>query len=68
MSNLLEDIDMSRVPQHVVVIMDGNGRWAQQQQQQRLFGHQHAITAVRETVEAAVDLKVKYLTLYTLST
>ncbi len=68
MSNLLEDIDMNRVPQHVVVIMDGNGRWAQQQQQQRLFGHQHAITAVRETVEAAVDLKVKYLTLYTFST
>ncbi len=59
---------MSRVPRHVAVIMDGNGRWAQQQQQQRLFGHQHAITAVRETVEAAVDLKVQYLTLYTFST
>ncbi len=68
MSTLLEDIDMSRVPRHVVVIMDGNGRWAQQQQQQRLFGHQHAITAVRETVEAAVDLNVQYLTLYTFST
>lgn len=66
--NTLNDIDLSRVPQHVAIIMDGNGRWAQKQAQRRLFGHQHAITAVRESVEAAVDMHVKYLTLYTFST
>ncbi len=48
--------------------MDGNGRWAQQKQQRRIFGHQNALTAVRETVECAVELGVKYLTLYTFST
>ena len=64
----LEDIDKSRVPQHVAIIMDGNGRWAQRQAHQRLFGHQHAMTAVRQAVEAAVASGVKYLTLYTFST
>ena len=64
----LEDIDKSRVPQHVAIIMDGNGRWAQRQAHQRLFGHQHAMTAVRQAVEAAVACGVKYLTLYTFST
>ncbi|MBR6440858.1 MAG: isoprenyl transferase, partial [Bacteroidales bacterium] len=49
-------------------IMDGNGRWAQRQAHQRLFGHQHAMTAVRQAVEAAVACGVKYLTLYTFST
>lgn len=64
----LESVDLARIPQHVAIIMDGNGRWAQQQAQRRIFGHQHAITAVREAVEAAVDMGVKYLTLYTFST
>mgnify|MGYP003299131862 CR=1 FL=1 len=64
----LNDIDLTRVPRHVAIIMDGNGRWAQQQAQRRLFGHQHAITAVREAVEAAVDMGVEFLTLYTFST
>ena len=64
----LEDIDKSRVPQHVAIIMDGNGRWAQRQAHQRLFGHQHAMTAVRQAVEAAVACGVKSLTLYTFST
>ena len=64
----LEDIDKSRVPKHVAIIMDGNGRWAQRQKHQRLFGHQHAMTAVRQAVEAAVASGVKYLTLYTFST
>lgn len=64
----LEDIDKSRVPQHVAIIMDGNGRWAQRQAHQRIFGHQHAMTAVRQAVEAAVASGVKYLTLYTFST
>lgn len=64
----LEDIDKSRVPQHVAIIMDGNGRWAQKQAHRRIFGHQHAMTAVHEAVEAAVNCGVKYLTLYTFST
>ena len=64
----LEQIDRSRVPQHVALIMDGNGRWAMKQKHERLFGHQSAITAVRQAVEAAVQLGVKYLTLYTFST
>ena len=64
----LEDIDKSRMPQHVAIIMDGNGRWAQRQAHQRLFGHQHAMTAVRQAVEAAVACGVKYLTLYTFRT
>lgn len=64
----IDDIDKSRVPQHVAIIMDGNGRWAQQQHQRRLFGHQSAMTAVRQAVEAGVACGVKYLTLYTFST
>ncbi len=64
----LEDIDKTRVPQHVAIIMDGNGRWAQRQAHKRIFGHQHAMTAVRQSVEAAVACGVKYLTLYTFST
>ncbi len=64
----IDDIDKSRVPRHVAVIMDGNGRWAQRQSEIRLFGHQHAIQAVRDAVEAAARLEVGYLTLYTFST
>ncbi|HET6991354.1 MAG TPA: isoprenyl transferase [Bacteroidia bacterium] len=66
--SLKEKIDKSRLPQHVAVIMDGNGRWAQQQGQVRVFGHQSGVTAVRETSEAAAELGVKYLTLYAFST
>lgn len=64
----LEEIDKTRVPQHVAIIMDGNGRWAQKQAHKRIFGHQNAMTAVRQAVEASVHLGVKYLTLYTFST
>lgn len=64
----IDSVDLTRVPKHVAIIMDGNGRWAQQKAQRRIFGHQHAITAVREAVEAAVDMGVEYLTLYTFST
>ena len=65
---ILEQIDRSRVPQHVAIIMDGNGRWAMKQQQERLFGHHNGLTAVRQAVEAAVETGVRYLTLYTFST
>ena len=63
-----EDIDLARVPRHVAIIMDGNGRWAQKQSKIRLFGHQSAMQAVRDAVEAAAKLHVDYLTLYTFST
>ena len=64
----LEQIDHSRVPQHVAIIMDGNGRWAMKQNRARLFGHNNAIEAVRAAVESAVQLNIGYLTLYTFST
>ncbi len=64
----IEDIDLTRVPKHVAIIMDGNGRWAQKQSKIRLFGHQSAMQAVRDAVEAAAQLHVDYLTLYTFST
>ena len=64
----IDQIDKTRVPQHVAIIMDGNGRWAMKQQHERLFGHQNAFTAVRQTVEGGVKLGVKYMTLYTFST
>ncbi|WP_460891404.1 isoprenyl transferase [Rufibacter soli] len=63
-----EKIDIGNLPQHVAVIMDGNGRWAKKKGNLRIFGHQNAITAVRETVEAAAELGVNFLTLYAFST
>jgi undecaprenyl diphosphate synthase len=66
--SLKEKINKNRLPQHVAVIMDGNGRWAQQQGQMRVFGHQSGVNAVRDTAEAAAELGVKYLTLYAFST
>ena len=56
------------MPQHVAVIMDGNGRWAQQRGKERIFGHQHGVQAVDDVTEAAVELGVGYLTLYAFST
>ncbi len=64
----IDQIDKTRVPQHVAIIMDGNGRWAMKQQQERIYGHQNAFTAVRQTVEGGVKMGVKYMTLYTFST
>ncbi len=66
--SLKEKIDIGNLPQHIAVIMDGNGRWAKKKGNLRIFGHQNAITAVRETVEAAAELGVRYLTLYAFST
>lgn len=61
-------IDQARLPKHIAIIMDGNGRWAKQQGKIRTFGHQHGVTAVRETVEAAAELGIEVLTLYAFST
>ncbi|PJJ48714.1 isoprenyl transferase [Hymenobacter chitinivorans] len=62
------ELDTQNIPAHVAVIMDGNGRWAKKKGGLRIFGHQSAITAVRETVEGAAELGVHYLTLYAFST
>ncbi|MCC9168666.1 isoprenyl transferase [Pontibacter harenae] len=66
--NLRENVDLNNLPKHIAVIMDGNGRWAKKRGGLRIFGHQSAITAVRETVEAAAELGVECLTLYAFST
>lgn len=63
-----EQLDMNRIPQHIAIIMDGNGRWAKERGKQRLFGHQSAIQSVREVSEASAEIGVKYLTLYAFST
>lgn len=68
MSNLLQNIDTLNLPRHIAVIMDGNGRWAQEQGQNRLFGHLHGVESVREITEGAAELGIGYLTLYTFST
>jgi undecaprenyl diphosphate synthase len=64
----LQEFDSDELPQHIAVIMDGNGRWAQQQGKNRLRGHEAGTKAVRKTVEAAVKLGIKHLTLYAFST
>ena len=66
--DLKDKVDLNNLPKHIAVIMDGNGRWAKQRGGLRIFGHQSAITAVRETVESAAELGIEYLTLYAFST
>ncbi len=68
MSQLLEKIDRSRLPRHIAIIMDGNGRWAKEQGQDRLFGHFHGVESVRNIVEGCAELGIGYLTLYAFST
>jgi undecaprenyl diphosphate synthase len=68
MPSLPEQIDRSKIPQHIAVIMDGNGRWAQRKGAARIFGHRNAIEAVRAVTEGCAELGVKYLTLYAFST
>ena len=65
---LKEQIDIERLPNHIAIIMDGNGRWAKERGKQRIFGHQSVIQSVREVSEASAELGVKYLTLYAFST
>jgi undecaprenyl diphosphate synthase len=69
MNNALkEKINKDRLPKHVAIIMDGNGRWAEKRGNQRIFGHKNAVAAVRDTVEASAELGIGYLTLYAFST
>lgn len=68
MSALLQQIDKTRLPRHIAIIMDGNGRWAKEQGQDRLYGHFHGVESVRNIVEGCAELGVGYLTLYAFST
>jgi undecaprenyl diphosphate synthase len=66
--SLLTKINLKKCPEHIAIIMDGNGRWAKQQGEVRLFGHSIGVEAVREVLKACVDLGVRHLTLYAFST
>lgn len=68
MSELPDKIDKSHLPRHIAIIMDGNGRWAKDQGQDRLYGHLHGVESVRDIVEACAELGIGYLTLYAFST
>ncbi|WP_158975624.1 isoprenyl transferase [Cellulophaga sp. L1A9] len=66
--NTIENIDKTKVPDHLAIIMDGNGRWAKQHGKMRVFGHENGVKTVRDVVESCVKIKIPYLTLYTFST
>lgn len=66
--DLKSKINLEKLPRHIAVIMDGNGRWAKEQGMARVFGHRNGVKAVRETTEACTELGVEYLTLYAFST
>jgi undecaprenyl diphosphate synthase len=68
MSELLEKIDKQHLPRHIAIIMDGNGRWAKEKGEDRLFGHYHGVESVRNIVEGCAELGIEYLTLYAFST
>ena len=66
--SLIEKIDRNRLPRHVAIIMDGNGRWAKARGKDRSFGHQEGVVSVRKIMDAVTQLGLEYLTLYTFST
>lgn len=68
MKSLKDQINYDRLPKHIAVIMDGNGRWAKQHGKERLYGHFNGVESVRKITEAAASIGIKYLTLYTFST
>ncbi len=65
---LVDRIDKERLPHHIAIIMDGNGRWAEEKGQERLYGHFHGVESVRNIVEGSAELGIQYLTLYAFST
>ena len=65
---MAEELDMKRIPQHIAIIMDGNGRWATERNKPRSYGHQAGVDTVRRITSECTRLGVKYLTLYTFST
>ncbi len=68
MENLKDKIDLNALPRHIAVIMDGNGRWAKEKGQDRLYGHFHGVESVRSILEGCAELGIEYLTLYAFST
>ena len=66
--NTIDTIDKTKLPTHLAIIMDGNGRWAKQHGKMRVFGHENGVKTVRDTVESCVKIGISYLTLYTFST
>ena len=66
--SVLDKIDRNNLPQHIAIIMDGNGRWAANLNKPRIYGHQNAIKSVRDCVKASAELKIPILTLYAFST
>src|SRR6266540_3031906 len=68
MQSLREQINLQRLPRHIAIIMDGNGRWAKEKGQDRLYGHFHGVESVRNIVEGCAELGIEYLTLYAFST
>jgi len=66
--SLKDKIDLEKLPRHIAIIMDGNGRWAKMRGKPRTFGHRNGVKSVRETTEAAAELGVEHLTLYAFST
>jgi len=66
--NTIEHIDTTNLPQHMAIIMDGNGRWAKQHGKMRVFGHENGVKTVRDTVESCAKIGISFLTLYTFST
>ena len=68
MESLRDQIDVQHLPRHIAIIMDGNGRWAKEHGQDRLYGHFHGVESVRNIVEGCAELGVEYLTLYAFST
>jgi len=66
--NFKEQIDIKRLPKHIAIIMDGNGRWAKERGKLRIFGHENGVTAVRNTIEAAAEIGIKFISLYAFST
>lgn len=68
MESYKQQIDKANLPAHIAIIMDGNGRWAKERGYNRLIGHRNGVVSVREVTEAATEIGIKYLTLYTFST
>jgi undecaprenyl diphosphate synthase len=66
--SLIHQIDKNQLPKHIAIIMDGNGRWAQEKGEDRLYGHYHGVESVRNIVEGASEIGIKFLTLYAFST
>lgn len=63
-----EKLNKDALPKHIAIIMDGNGRWAKEQGEVRIFGHRHGVNSVRETLEGCVEIGIPYITLYAFST